>query len=146
MEEKPTKTKKAKVWTSIVLGVVLVVAGAFSVFNSEPVNNMFMQAGAEQAAAGVIELYPGTEHAIGVTADTMDAAIQARNASPRHLAVLITEELKKVGVEGNMIEPIVEMVITQLNQAYEKSPTEEIYLVKAQCVADGLRAAVPAKE
>lgn len=138
-------TNKAKVWASIVIGALLVLAGGFGVFQSEDVNNTFIKLGAEQSAIGVIELYPDTETAIGITADVIDSAVQAREASPKQLAVLITDALNKAGVQGSLIEPIVEMVLNQLNQAYAKSDTEEIYLQKAKAVAEGIRAAIPVK-
>lgn len=143
MEEKRSKTK---LWASIVIGVMLVIAGGFGVFQTETVNNLFMEAGTEQTAVSLIEMYPDSATAIGITADTIDAAVQARHAHPDHLATLITEALEKAGVEGRFIKPIIAMVVEQLNEAYKVSDTEEMYLAKAQAVADGLRAAVPAKE
>lgn len=137
---------KAKVWASIVIGAMLVLAGGFGVFQTETMNNMFMEIGAEQTAEGIIEMHPDAAKAIGIAADTIDAAAQAREATPDHLAILITSALEDAGVEGRFIKPIITMVIEQLNEAYKVSSTEEIYLAKAQAVAAGLRKAVPVTE
>lgn len=142
-EKTTTDTKKTpwKAIIAIVFGVALVALGMTEVVGGSAVNNVFVQTGANQATAGVLEMYPDSADALGKAADVIDASVQARKADPTTLAVLIREQVE-TALPGVPVDAVVTAVIDQINAAYESSDTEEKYLTKVSYIVKGIRAAV----
>ena len=143
--ETTTKNKsKKKIWISLIVGVILLIAGGIGLSGNEEVNKALLKSGAEAAAVGIIEMHPDAVHAIDVAANAIDAAVQARTASPKLLVVLVQNAFITEGIDADYVEPIIQVVAEQVNTAYETSETELMYLEKATSIASGLRAAVRA--
>lgn len=135
-----TPTKKKKSWIVIVVGVVLLAIGGTSYFQSETINNMFVEIGANQVTAGVIEMQPGSRNAFLKAADVIDAAIEARKTDPTELAELIEEAVKPYTGKID-VSPVISTVINQINEAYKVGETEDKYIEKLKKVASGMRSA-----
>lgn len=141
--DKTTETKKPK-WKTIVgllFGVALMVAGTIGVVQNDMVNNILVQAGAEQTTTSVLEAYPHSDAAILAAADAIDAAIQARETNPDKLVSLLEAQLDDMG-PIIPVRPVLTAVISQINSAFKASDTEELYVTKLKCIVNGMRSAV----
>lgn len=139
-ENKTTETKKssAKTWVTLVLGIIAIILGCTTLIENDDVNNTLIEIGAAQSATSIIEMQPNAKSSIGVIADVLDAAVEARDAKPEHIAELIQTALQdKIGTVD--IRPIVSLVVKQLDEVYKKSSTEERYLEKVTHLAKGFR-------
>lgn len=139
-EQTPKKTN----WKAIigmVVGALLVVAGGFSLFQNETFNTAAIQAGATLNAEGILEMYPESKDAIAKVAETIDAAVEARTTSPDQLNGIlegIATQFTGSGYAGVLINS----VVTQVNEAYKVSETEEVYHAKLKALTLGLKAAL----
>lgn len=134
------KTNKRNIIISAIIGFFLVLAGTLNLFDSEEANLAALQAGAEQSMTGVISMYPDSQAYVQKVADALDAAIQARTTSPDALAEVVNTALDAT-VPDLEADAIVRAVVTQINNAYKVSETEELYIKKLQALLTGIRAA-----
>ena len=129
---------------SIVVGVVLLALGMFSVMDDENLNNSLIETGTAQAVLNLTEQYPDTTVYAEKVADVIDSAIQARNASTEHLSELIYTEIKDYTTPG--LKLLISAIITHINEAHKKSPTEDVYLEKLGFVVKGIREGITVKK
>lgn len=134
------KTNKRNFIISAIIGFLLVLAGTLNLFDSEEANLAALQAGAEQSMGGIIQMYPDSRQYVQKVADALDAAVQARTTSPDALAEVVNTALDAT-VPDLEAGAIVRAVVTQINNAYSMSETEEVYIKKLQVLLNGVRAA-----
>ena len=140
LDETRHKTNKRNIIISAIIGVLLMLAGTLNLFDSEEANLAALQAGAEQSMTGIIQMYPDSQQYVQRVADALDAAVQARTTSPDALAEVVNTALDAT-VPDLEAGAIVRAVVTQINNAYSMSDTEEAYIKKLQVLLNGVRAA-----
>lgn len=140
VEASAVKTNKKKSWIALIVGVVLLAVGGISYFQSETVNNVFVEVGAGQVTTGIIEMQPNSRAVFIQVANVIDAAAEARTTDPTTLAGMIDKAVEPY-VSILDVSPIVTSVINQINEAHKASDTEEKYILKLQKVAAGIRSA-----
>lgn len=139
-EKKPSKSKKGFSIAAIVIGVLLLAAGMFSVFDSEDINNSMVEVGTAQVVQNLVTTYPDTAAYASKTADIIEAAVEAREVDPDKLAELIyqaAEEYQSPGIKSLLVS-----IIRQINSAYAIAEKEEAYLKKLTYVVKGIREGV----
>lgn len=140
-EEKQGK-RKTVTWTILISSLVLMCCGLFGVFNKEELNGDAVRLGARQAAILTLQEQPNAEKAILYSADLLDAAIAARQAQPEELSALLNDGLQAYTGAGIDVSPLVELIVSQANSAFQHAAEESIYLSRLSQLAKGLRQAV----
>lgn len=142
--EQETKKSSWKSWVfGILAGVCLIVLGGAGIIKNESVNNALIQMGANQTAAGAIELNNDLAPVFVKIADTIDAAVEARHADPEKLSELINTSVQEY--TDIDVKPAVSAAVDYINQAYKASESEDVYAKKLTCLAAGFRAAAISK-
>lgn len=137
------KKSKKKNWIFASIGLLFIILGSLSVFQTEEMNNLAVQIGSKTVTTEMVEAYPGYEHIWLKVATVIDSAIEARTSSPDSLALLINEEMDKL-MESNTpeIAGIVEKVVEQINLSWKSSENEEIYIEKLKSLSEGIKQAL----
>lgn len=137
-----SKTKRAASIAAIVIGLLLVCAGMFSVTHDSELNDAMIEVGTEQTVKGLIDQYPNTKEWVARTADALEAAIEARAVAPDKLIALLETEAKAYMTPG--IKSLVRLLIDRINTSYKISETEEEYIGKLNHLVAGMRDGVTA--
>lgn len=140
-----TKSKKSSYanWAAIAIGVVMVLVGTFAwLGDDEETNNALIQTGTAQTCTAVLAEYPDAKPHMQKLAEVLDAAIEAREASPDQLADLISDTLSALTGQGINVDALVSTLVNKINHAHEVSETEEQYLQKVQIIVDGIKDSV----
>lgn len=137
VEKKPSASKKGFSIAAVVIGLILLGLGMFSVFDSEELNNSMVEVGSAQVVQNIVHHYPDAADYASKAADVIDAAVCARTADPDSLAELIYQAAEAYQSPG--IKSLVVSLIRQINSAYTTSNTETIYLNKLTHLAKGIR-------
>lgn len=136
-QPKPEVKKTTKRVIAMVVGILLVVVGFFSFCENEELNDALIEVGAGQSVKNMVEEYPQTKEWAIKIADTIEAAIEARTASPDKLTSLIQEAVGDSSVPG--LRVLVETIITQINTTHAQSATEQEYTAKLLHLVAGIR-------
>ena len=132
-----SKTKKVASISAIIVGIMLLVAGIFSMTGNEELDNAFIQTGAEQAVSNVIAQYPEVEEYAERAAVIISAAVEGRSSNPEALADVLYDTVSQYTVPG--AKTIMVAIINQVNTAYAASETEEQYWKKLTILVQGIR-------
>lgn len=142
MEDNSTKTEKKKIgvrgYVIAFIGAIIIALGIANVFPGETANNIAVEAGASAVASGVMKEQYDAYPVVIKIADVLDAAADARTTDTKQLGKLINQAAG-VYVPGAEFSHFVAAVISQLNEAYKVSATEEQYIEKIRCISRGLR-------
>lgn len=137
------KKSKKKNWIFASIGLVFIILGSLSVFQTEEMNNLAVQIGSKTVTTEMVEAYPGHEDVWLKVATVIDSAIEARTSSPDSLALLVNEEMDKLmETETPEIAEIVEKVVDQINLSWKSSENEEIYIEKLKSLSEGIKQAL----
>lgn len=138
----PQKSKK-KNWIVAALGLVLVILGSLSVFQTEDINILAIEIGSKTVTQEMVEAYPEHTEIWAMAAEVLESGIKARTTSPDSLAALVSEEINKAtGHETPEVKDIIEKIIAQINSLWESSPTEEVYVEKLEALVSGIKKAL----
>ena len=138
-----TKKSKKKNWIVASLGLVLVILGSLSVFQTEDINILAIEIGSKTVTQEMVEAYPEHEAIWSTAAEVLESGIKARTTSPDALATLISNELNDaMGYETPEIKEISEKIIEQINSLWKSSPNEEIYIEKLEALVSGIKKAL----
>ena len=85
-----TKKSKKKNWIVASLGLVLVILGSLSVFQTEDINILAIEIGSKTVTQEMVEAYPEHEAIWSTAAEVLESGIKARTTSPDALATLIS--------------------------------------------------------
>ena len=133
-----TKTKKTVGWISILLGIILCIAGSLSFFENETINDALTETGAAQIASGIVSEYPSSAFVVQDLTEVLDSAIKARIGDPGAISEMLQEKVSGYDLKID-IRPIVTAVINQVNDAHKKSTTEEQFLHKLELITRGFK-------
>lgn len=127
-------------WVAIIIGLIMVFAGTFAwLGDDEETNNALIQSGTAQTCVALVSEYPNAKPHLNKLADALDAAIEARAASPDQLANIISSTLSELTGQGINVDALVRTLVAKVNKAYAVSETEEQYLHKVQIISHGIR-------
>lgn len=141
--ENSAKKSKKKNWILASIGLIMIILGSLSVFQTEEMNNLAVQIGSKTVATEMVEAYPQYEGVWAKVVEVIDAAIEARTSSPESLAQLINVEVAKVTeTETPEVAEIVKKVVEQINIAWVSSENEEIYIQKIKSFTLGIKQAL----
>lgn len=132
-----TKSKKWN-WITILIGVLICLAGVFSFSDDEMVNDAMTEAGASQIASVIASEGPSSASAVLSAAEVLDGVVKARVGDPRAISDIMQKKLSEMEVSFDF-RPIFSAVMNQINLAHAKSETEEQFLHKVGLIARGLK-------
>lgn len=132
-----TKSKKWS-WITILIGLVICLAGVFSFSDDETVNDALTEAGASQIASVIASEGPSSASAVLSAAEVLDGVVKARVGDPRAISEIMQKKLSEMEVSFDF-RPIISAVMNQINLAHAKSETEEQFLHKVELIARGLK-------
>ena len=134
------KKKPYASWATIVVGVLMILAGTFSWFgDDEETNNALIQAGTAQTCTVVVQEYPEAKPYLVKLGAALDAAIEARTASPEQLANIVSETLSDLAGQGINVDALVATMVAKINKAHATSETEEQYISKVRIIINGIK-------
>ena len=134
---------KKKNWIVAALGLVLVILGSFSVFQTDTINNLAIEIGTKTMTKEMVEAYPEHAKIWEMASEVLDRSIEARATSPDALATLISTEINKaMGHETPEIKEILERIIDHINSIWATSPSEEFYVEKLKAFSSGIKKAL----
>lgn len=138
-----SKGSSIRNWIIIVIGVLFCAAGLFAWFGEDDtINNAIIEAGTTQSCVAFIEEYPDSKEYMQQVADAIEAAVEAREASPDKLTTIINEKLSDLVGKGIKVDAIVDAIILNINTAHKVSDTEEKYLDKVRYIVKGINASL----
>ena len=141
-EEQPKKSKK-KNWIVASMGLILIILGAFSVFQTDEMNVLAVQIGSKTVTEEMIEAYPNHELVWAKAAEVIDTAIEARTTSPEVLSQLMNSEISKLtGSDTPEINEIITKIIEQVNIAWASTENEAVYIEKLKALSTGIKQAL----
>ena len=141
--EVQVKKSKKKHWIIGALGLVLIIMGSLSMFQTEEMNNLAVQIGSKTVATEMTEAYPEHTEIWAKAITVLDAAIEARTVSPDKLSLLLNEEITKVtGNETPEVVEIINKLVEQFNIAWKSSDSEEVYIEKLKALSAGIKQAL----
>lgn len=136
-EAPKNNTRRNVTVAAIIIGVLMVVAGMFSWFEDEALNNALIQTGAAQAVHGVVQQYPDSQAYAEKAACIIEAAVEARTTSPDQLATLLYDAAEAYTVPGS--KSVLVAIINQINAAHKATDNEDLYLTKLLFLSKGIR-------
>lgn len=138
----PQKSKK-KNWIVAALGLVLVILGSLSVFQTESINNLAIEIGSKTMTQEMVEAYPEHAKIWEMVSEVLESSIKARTTSPDALTTLISTEIDKaMGHKTPEIKEILEKIIDHINSIWATSPSEEVYIEKLKAFSSGIKKAL----
>ena len=139
--QKESKGSSIRNWIIIVIGALFCAAGLFSWFGEDDtMNNAIIEAGTTQSCVAFIEEYPESKEHMQKVAESIEAAIEARETSPEKLAAIINEKLSDLVGKGIKVDAIVEAIVLKINTAHKVSDTENQYIEKVKYIVKGIKA------
>ena len=137
------KKSKTKNWVLSAIGLVLIVLGSLSVFQTETMNNLAIEIGSKTVASEMMEAYPEHTEIWVKGAEIIESAIIARTTSPDALGTIINDEITKLtGSETPEVKEIIKCFVDHINSIWKSSETEEIYIEKLKSLVSGIKKAV----
>ena len=132
-----TKSKKWN-WVTILIGLLICMAGVFSFSDDKTVNDAMTEAGASQIASAIASEGPSSASAVLSAAEILEGVVKARVGDPRDISEIMQKKLAEMEVSFDF-RPILSAVMNQINSAHAKSETEEQFLHKVELIARGLK-------
>lgn len=138
-KQEDKKKRSALNWAAIAIGLIMCIAGTFSLCSDPKVNDALTEAGAAQACTALVAEYPESAVALSRVADGLEAAVAARTTSPEALANVVSDALSDLTGQATNVDAFVKAIVGQFNAAHKTSATEEEYLRKVNLIVAGIR-------
>jgi phosphoribosylformimino-5-aminoimidazole carboxamide ribonucleotide (ProFAR) isomerase len=90
-----SQKSKKKNWIVAALGLVLVILGSLSVFQTDSINNLAIEIGSKTMTQEMVEAYPEHAKIWEMVSEVLESSIKARTTSPDALTTLISTEIDK---------------------------------------------------
>lgn len=146
-ETTQTTAKKANTtvtWLAIITGIIAVIVGSLDIIKDDTTNNALVDMGVSMAVSNILVEYPDTAPVMFKVSQAIDAAILARNGNTNDLITGLKVELNKITDESTATSAtvVITRILTMVNEAHEKTQTEEDCIKKLQVINEAIKIAL----
>lgn len=149
MEEKTehVTTKKANktiTWFAIIIGFAAILIGSLGIIKDDATNSALVDMGVSMSVSNILVEYPDAAPIMLKVSQAIDAAIEARNGNTSDLITGLKSELNKITDESTATSAtvVITRILAMVNDAYEKTQTEEACIKKLQVINEAIKVAL----
>lgn len=138
------KASKTITWITILLGFVAIIVGSLGIIKDDATNNALVDMGVSMSVSNILVEYPDAAPTMQKVSQAIDAAIAARNGNTSDLIEGLKSELNKITDENTATSAtvVITRVLAMVNDAHEKTQTEEACIKKLQVINESIKIAL----
>ena len=138
------KASKITTWLAIFIGFAAILIGSLGIIKDDDTNIALVDMGVSMSVSNIIIEYPDAAPTMLKVSQAIDAAIEARNGNTSDLITGLKSELNKITDESTATSAtvVITRILAMVNDAYEKTQTEEACINKLQVINESIKIAL----
>ena len=138
------KASKTTTWLAIIIGFAAILVGSLGVIKDDATNSALVDMGVSMSVSNILVEYPDAAPTMLKVSQAIDAAIAARNGNTSNLITGLKSELNKITDESTATSAtvVVTRILAMVNDAHEKTQTEEACIKKLQVINESIKIAL----
>lgn len=138
------KASKITTWLAIFIGFAAILIGSLGIIKDDDTNSALVDMGVSMSVSNILVEYPDAAPTMLKVSQAIDAAIEASNGNTSDLITGLKSELNKITDESTATSAtvVVTRILAMVNDAHEKTQTEEDCIKKLQVINESIKIAL----